>query len=235
MTTLYPDIPSSLATPGVYVPQADSLLLIEAMQFSAVVQRRSVLDLCSGSGVVAIAAATLGARSVTAFDICERAVQCTRNNATAAGVNVDAYRGSCEEALGHGPFELVVCNPPYVPTGPQGHPERFSSRTPQLPMGPSRAWDAGADGRMVLDPLCMTAPELLTEGGTLILVQSEFADPDRSLGLLRRGRLYAEVVMTQIIPFGPVLTSRAEWMEQSGLLPISRREEELFVIRAEKP
>lgn len=84
-------------------------------------------------------------------------------------------------------------------------------------------------------PLCGAAADLLSEQGTLLLVQSEFADPGRSLHMLRRRRLYADIVMTQIIPFGPVLAARARWMEESGLLPVCRREEEIVVIRAEKP
>lgn len=227
---LYPDIRSVAATEGVYAPQHDSLLLIEAMHRTAVVPRRTVLDLCSGSGVVAVAAAQLGARSVTALDVSAPAVRCTRRNAQAAGVAVDARHGSCAEALETGPYEVVVCNPPYLPAGPGVEHEATPAGA-----GPPGAWNAGADGRSVLDPLCDSAHGLLTEGGTLLIVQSEFADTDRSLRMLRRRRLYAEVVLTQIIPFGPVLRARAAWMEQQGLLPVGRREEEIVVIRAEKP
>ena len=47
--------------------------------------------------------------------------------------------------------------------------------------GPARAWDAGEDGRLLLDPLCASAPDLLTSGGNLLLVHSEIAGTDRSL------------------------------------------------------
>lgn len=230
LTTFYPDIRSVSAMPGVYAPQHDSHLLIDAMQSTSAVPGRSVLDLCTGSGVVAIAAAQLGARSVTAFDICSQALECTRRNAAEAGVSVDARRGGCREAVRHGPYDLVVANPPYVPAGPDGHHDPGLS-----PAGRPVAWDAGHDGRMVLDPLCETAVDLLSDQGTLLIVQSEFARPHKTLRMLRGNRLYAEIVATQIIPFGPVLTGRAGWMEDVGLLPVGRREEELVVIRAEKP
>lgn len=45
---------------------------------------------------------------------------------------------------------------------------------------PPRAWDAGPDGRLVLDPLCRVAPRLLTAGGTLLRVHSEPAGIERS-------------------------------------------------------
>ena len=47
--------------------------------------------------------------------------------------------------------------------------------------------------------------------------------------------LHADVVVQQSIPFGPVLTARAAWLENIGVLSPGRREDKLFVIRAEKP
>ena len=86
----------------------------------------------------------------------------------------------------------------------------------------------------MLDPLCESAPDLLDEYGTMLIVQSEFADADRTVRQLRRGGLSAEVLMSQLIPFGPVLRTRARWLETVGKLPFGRREEELVVIRARK-
>lgn len=230
MTIRYPDVREAVAaTSGVYAPQHDSHLLIEAISVATSVTGRRVLDLCTGSGVVAIAAAQLGARSVTAFDICPHAIRCALSSASSAGVDVDARVGSWTAARAAGPYDLVVSNPPYVPTGPDAHRERIPSDA-----GSAQAWNAGADGRLILDPLCEAAPQLLTIGGTLLIVQSEFADAQKSLRRLRGGGLCAEVVMTQLIPFGPVLNARAGWMESVGMLPVGRREEELVVIRADK-
>ena len=228
MTTFSPDA-AVAAAPGVYAPQHDSLLLIEAMAASAAVEGRAVLDLCTGTGIAAIAAAQMGARTVTAVDSCRRAVRCTRRNARAAGVRLRACVGTHRDALARGPYDLVVCNPPYVPAPPGRHNGSVPAEA-----GPSTAWDAGADGRMVLDPLCESAPGLLAREGVVLIVQSEFADPERSIRMLRRRRIYAEIILTQRIPFGPVLTDRAPWMESVGLLTGGRREEELVVIRGEK-
>jgi hypothetical protein len=52
--------------------------------------------------------------------------------------------------------------------------------------------------------------------------------------LIRCAGLNAEVVAWQWIPFGPVLMSRAEWLEEIGRLDPGRREEELLVIMADK-
>ncbi|MDT5095307.1 MAG: release factor glutamine methyltransferase [Mycobacterium sp.] len=219
---------SVVADVGVYAPQEDSWLLIETMRRTTPVHGRRVLDLCTGSGVLAVAAAQLGAVRVAAYDICTRAVRCARNNASAAGVEVDVQQGSLSDALADGPFDVVVSNPPYVPVNTE------ASGSLSLPVGPALAWDAGADGRLVLDPLCAAAPKLLAERGRILIVQSEFAGVERSLDLLRSGGLDAEVVLWQWIPFGPVLTSRARWLERTGLVDTGRRTERLAVIRADK-
>lgn len=197
------------------------------MASCAAVEERSVLDLCTGTGIVGIAAAQLGARTVTAVDVSRRAVRCARRNARAAGVRITARAGTVRDALDCGPFDVVLCNPPYVPAAAEQHPGLDD-------LGPSRAWDAGPDGRMVLDPLCDSAAELLSEDGVLLIVQSEFADPERSIRMLRRHQIDAEIAVSQTIPFGPVLRGRAEWMESAGLLPTGVREEELVVIRGER-
>ena len=219
--------PQVRAQLGVYPPQHDSNLLISAMS-QIDVSDRSVLDLCTGSGVVALAAARLGAAPVTAVDISPDAVRCARTNARLAGVALDLRCGDHAVALAAGPYDVVVCNPPYVPTVPGVDP---------LPdhIGPAWAWDAGPDGRLLLDPICAAAPRLLNRGGTMLLVHSELANQRESLKRLRAGGLDAAIIAVQRIPFGPVLTARAARMENAGLIAVGRRVEKLVVIRADKP
>lgn len=226
MTTSAP-VSSETAHPpsGVYLPQQDSRLLVDTLESTIRVTGRSVLDVCTGSGVVAIAAAHLGARSVTAWDICPDAVQYSRENAASAGVAVDVRLGSWTRARRHGPFDLVLANPPYVPADPDSLAvvDRHAL-----------AWDAGPDGRLVVDPLCAVAPDLLAVGGTLLFVQSELTGVEQSLAALAAVGLVATVVARQRIPFGPVLSSRADWLERTGRSTVGCREEELVVIRADR-
>lgn len=222
MTITCPD----LTAPKIYQPQHDSRLLVQAMQRTVAVAGRRVLDLCTGSGHVAIAAAEMGCASVTAFDICPHAVRCSRTNAVDAGVNIDVREGPWTGALACAPFDVVVCNPPYVPTPVD------SDDTEDI--GPSAAWNAGLDGRLVLDPLCELAANLLCDEGSLLLVQSEFAGVQRTLDTLRSTGLNAEVVASQRIPFGPVLSARSHWLEHIGLISPGCRVEEIVVVRAHK-
>jgi release factor glutamine methyltransferase len=219
-----------VAADGVYAPQEDSQFLIDVMDKTGLARDRRVADLCTGSGVVAIAASSQGAASVSAFDICPRAVRCARMNAATNGAGVDVHRGSWARAGEFAPFDLITCNPPYVPHDP-------SIDEPPVPsqIGSPQAWDAGYDGRLILDPLCGAVADLLAPGGSLLLVQSEFAVPRQTLAALSSAGLDAEIVAYQWIPFGPVLSARAKWLEHTGRLEPGRREEELLVIRADKP
>ena len=230
MTIAYLASCDSLDIDGVYPPQHDSQLLIDTLEKTELAQGRRVLDLCTGSGVVAIAASELGAASVTAFDICPHAVRCSRGNAVNAGVVVDVLEGSYSGALDYAPFDVIVSNPPYVPTPPAGDTE-------VIPMtaGPAWAWNAGVDGRMVLDPLCESAAGLLAPGGSMLLVQSTLSGVESSVNALRATGLYTEVIASQLVPFGPVLSARAGWLEATGRIQKRCRTEELVVIRADKP
>lgn len=232
MTTAYPYAdtagPVTMVADGVYAPREDSRLLVEAMDKSGLALASRVADLCTGSGIAAINAAHQGASQVTAFDICTKAVRCARANAELAGADVDVHLGSWARAAEFGPYDLVVCNPPYVPHAPG---------LGDLPaaVGPARAWDAGEDGRLVLDPLCAAVPGLLAAGGSALIVQSEFADPRITLHALAAAGMDAEIMVSEWVPFGPVLLSRAQWLEETGRLQPGRRAEELVVIRADKP
>jgi release factor glutamine methyltransferase len=122
-------------------------------------------------------------------------------------------------------FDLILANPPYVPAP--------DSRC--RPHGSSRAWDAGRDGRLVLDRICRDAPALLRPGGVLLVVHSALSDPGRTLVRLRAAGLKAAVVRRRWIAFGPVLRARQGWLRERGLLDAADEREELVVIRAERP
>ncbi|WP_420706749.1 methyltransferase [Streptomyces sp. NRRL S-1824] len=96
--------------PGVYRPQADSSLLAAAMRRESIGPGMDVLDLCTGSGVLALQAARLGAQ-VTAVDISRRAVISARLNASLAGLPVSVRRGDLFSVLPERRFDVLVSNP----------------------------------------------------------------------------------------------------------------------------
>ncbi|WP_433590645.1 HemK2/MTQ2 family protein methyltransferase [Nocardia sp. CA-145437] len=212
-----------IRAPGVYRPQADTRLLVRAYADAHIPPRRRVVDVCTGTGALAIAAARC-AGSVTAVDISRTALTSAWFNCRRLGIDVELLHGDFRTVLPGRTFDVVVCNPPYVPC-PHRDP----------PRGAARSWDAGADGRSVIDSLCRLAPELLSDTGTLLMVQSALSGVDSTLALLRDAGLKAATIARTTIPFGPVLRSRAAWLTRTARIRPGQRDEELVVIRADRP
>ncbi|MGW2017927.1 HemK2/MTQ2 family protein methyltransferase [Streptomyces sp. NPDC001927] len=207
--------------PGVYAPQADTELLLARLGREDLLPDTRPLDLCTGTGILAIVAALNGARA-TAVDISRSAIAAARLNARRYGCRVRLLRGDLDTPVARERFDLVTANPPYVP----------SVRPEQPARGSERAWDAGHDGRLLLDRICARAPRLLTPTGVLLLVHSSLSDVSTSVEALRRGGLHTAVVERRVQPFGPVMSARARWFEARGLIPTGADTEELVVIRA---
>ncbi|MEU6970333.1 HemK2/MTQ2 family protein methyltransferase [Kitasatospora aureofaciens] len=207
--------------PGVYPPQGDTELLADCVRRESLDDSSRVLDLCTGTGAVALVAARSGAR-VTAVDLSARAVVTAWCNTRLHRRRIRLRRGDLLVPVTGRRFDLVTANPPYVPTA-------SGIRSPGR--GAALAWDAGADGRLVLDRICRTAPRVLASGGVLLVVQSALADVPATLAAMRRAGLRAGVAARRRQPFGPVLTARAALFEQLGLIRPGEREEELVVVR----
>ncbi|MFB7649029.1 HemK2/MTQ2 family protein methyltransferase [Streptomyces sp. NPDC056084] len=208
--------------PGVYAPQHDTRLLAAALRHEGSLTGLDVLDIGTGSGALALYAAHLGAH-VTALDVSQRAVWSTRINARRAGLPVTARRGRVEDLAGRR-FDLILSNPPYVPA-PRLRPPTG---------GAARAWDAGVDGRHVLDQLGRAAPALLGPHGVLLLVHSALSGTDATLDMLEAAGMRTKVADRELIPYGPVLRSRLGWLRARGLVGPDETMEELVVIRAER-
>lgn len=208
-----------VALPGVFHPISDSRLLAARACATASPGAR-VLELCTGSGAVAVALARCGAAAVTAVDRSWRATLTVRLNARRNGVSVRARRGDLFDAVPGERFDLVVANPPYVP-----------ARDAALPLrGPGRATDAGHDGRVLLDRICAQAADHLTPGGALLVVHSSVIGGEETLERLRSGGLEASVTDRRPGPLGPLMRARRELLERRGLLEPGADHEELLVI-----
>jgi release factor glutamine methyltransferase len=209
--------------PGVYGPQRDTRLLAEALRRETLPPNARVLDVGTGPGTLALLAARHGAARVTAVDISHRAVLAARMNVLVAGLPVRVLRGDLLAPVGDATFDLVLSNPPYVPCD--------GARTPRH----SARWDGGEDGRRVVDRLCAAVPDRLAPGGVLLMVHSAMSGLAPTLDRLAAAGLAAEVVDRQREPFGPVLRSRVGWLTEQGLVEPGQRDEELVVIRAQRP
>jgi release factor glutamine methyltransferase len=218
MTTLRMRI---VTLPGVFSPISDTWLLARALREEVIGQRSSVLDVCTGSGALAVCAAKRGARDVTAVDLSRRAVMTAKINARLNGVRLRAVRSDLFSALDGRRFDVIVSNPPYVP-----------AETDELPTsGPERAWDAGRDGRLILDRLLAEAPAHLRPGGVLLVVHSEVCGFDRTAAAMEEAGMEVDVALRQRGPLGPLMRARVRHLEDRALLPRGRREEDVMVLR----
>ena len=211
-----------ITVPGVFRPRSDSWMLARRLA-DHVRAGDEVLDPFTGSGILAIAAAKLGARA-TAIDISRRAVACARLNARLNGVAIEALRGDMSAPVAGRRFDLVVANPPYLPSV-DGSP----------PRGAARAWEGGRGGRALLDRLCLDAPRRLRPGGTLLVVHSDVCDPAATERILAEGGLEVSVVERSRGPLGPLLAARAPALEASGRLRPGELEEEMLILSAAAP
>lgn len=90
----------------VYQPEEDSYLLEEVVRKYS--KNKSVLDMCTGTGILAKAALESGAKSVTAVDINKSALDSIKED------KIKKIRSSLFQKV-KGKFDLIVCNPPYLP------------------------------------------------------------------------------------------------------------------------
>jgi release factor glutamine methyltransferase len=208
--------------PGVFRPRPDSRMLAGAVA-ELVSPGDRVLDLCTGSGLLAVTAALAGGRA-TAVDLSRRAVATARLNGRLNGVRVDARRGSLFGPVAGERFDLIVSNPPYIPAAPGAPTTRAA-----------RAWDAGSDGRALLDPLCAAAPAHLRPGGALLLVHSQLAGIEATQAACARGGLACEVLRDQHGPLGAIGRERLGHLVATGVIGGDGEAERTAVLLARAP
>lgn len=157
--------------PGVFIPRPETETLVDvALEHLAGIESPSVVDLCTGSGCVAVSIASehSGAR-VWAVDLSTAAVATATRNASNSKVDdrVHTLHGDLFDPLPNdraGTVDLIVSNPPYIP----------SADLPDLPaeilgFEPHLALDGGADGLDVFRRIVAAADSWLAPGGAIAL------------------------------------------------------------------
>jgi release factor glutamine methyltransferase len=208
--------------PGVFQPRSDSWMLVAAVRRATLDPRASALDLCTGSGAVAVATALRGVRSVTAVDMHRRSTWTGRLNARVNGVRIRALKGDLFEPVAGRRFDLITANPPYLPVPPDLAPRRGD-----------HAWNAGDNGRAVIDRIIEQLPDHLEPGGSVLLVQSSVTGTRETLDRLADVGLAPAIVERRRGPLGPLMAGRVDYLIREGLLRGPRLEEDVLVIGAQ--
>jgi release factor glutamine methyltransferase len=155
--------------PGVFVPRPETELLVDAvLPTLRAAEGPLAVDLCSGSGALALAIADeVPQARVVAVELNGAAADWLRRNTATSAVEVllaDVTDAAPMPDL-RGKADVVVCNPPYVPKGTQVASE--------VTFDPVVAVFAGPDGLAMMPHVIARAAELLRPGGTFALEHDE--------------------------------------------------------------
>ena len=152
--------------PGVMIPRSPiTAVLAAGVAPWLAAEPGRILDLCCGTGALGILAAGAfpGAR-VDLADDDARAIDAAAINIEQAGVGdrADLVRSSLFDGLAGRRYDLIVCNPPYVPTAElDSAPAEFSHE-------PRHGLDGGADGLAVWRRIVARLDDFLAPGGVLL-------------------------------------------------------------------
>ena len=159
-------------SPKVLVPRPDTETLVDAAMahidytVEQGIKEMSVLDLCTGSGAIAISLYYERPHiSITASDISKEALETAAGNAKHLLSN-DTAVSFIESNLFENikcKFNIIVCNPPYIPSS------ELSSLAPELLLEPKIALDGGEDGLKYIKEIIPQAKDHLKPNGVLFL------------------------------------------------------------------
>ncbi len=150
--------------PSVLIPRQDTETLAETVLQEEKDKEISVLDLCTGSGCIAIALKKLGGyREVYASDLSREALRTAKSNARANEAPVSFVESDLFEKI-PGSFDVIVSNPPYIPT------DVIDTLEPEVrDHDPKAALDGGADGLGFYRRIAAEAPDHLRGNGRIYL------------------------------------------------------------------
>ena len=149
------------------IPRPETEMLAE-LAIKTAEDGNSVLDLCTGSGCIAVAVANETKKQgksvkVTASDISADALALAAENVKANGAEVALVESDLLSGI-RGKFDVIVCNPPYIKRG-----DLSSLQSEVRDYEPMSALDGGEDGLDFYRRLAKDAPKKLKKGGTLLM------------------------------------------------------------------
>ena len=155
-------------SPAVLIPRPDTEVLVdEACRRAQALSAPRIVDLGTGSGIVAIMLARrLPKAAVSAVDLSSAALAVARANAQRHGAGVRFLEGNWYAPLGGERFDLIVANPPYVA---DGDPHLANDGLPFEPRSALTDGVAGGDGLACIRALIDGAPQHLLPGGRLLI------------------------------------------------------------------
>jgi release factor glutamine methyltransferase len=171
-------------------PRADTEVIVEkALDFLGEKCAR-VLDICTGSGCIALAVAENSHADVLGVDVSEDALEIANKNAEKCGLagRVKFLRRDAlaEDFLAGEKYDLIISNPPYIPTGD------IASLSAEVKHEPMLALDGGGDGLTFYRRFVSVLPEHLEKGGAIIF-EIGYDQEEAILALCESAGLFCEI------------------------------------------
>lgn len=194
-----------LVRPGVLIPRPETELLVEYALSRIEGRQARVLDLCCGSGCISVSLAALGDATVTAGDISPEALTLTAQNAALWEV-VERVATARIDALspweGRREFDMLVCNPPYIPTEELPRLQReVREHEPML------ALDGGEDGLIFYRGIVRNFINALKLGGEMAF-EVGIGQAEEVEALLRQAGFGATRILNDYAGIGRVVAGR---------------------------
>lgn len=149
---------------NVLTPRNDTEILVEEAIKQIGDRHAKVLDLCTGSGAIAVCIAKHTKAVVIASDISEDALEVARTNAKNNKVEVSFKQSDLFEKLKLKKFDFILSNPPYIKSGDIQKLDREVKN-----FDPILALDGGESGYEFYEKIIISAPKHLTKKGVIML------------------------------------------------------------------
>ncbi|MBE5820545.1 MAG: peptide chain release factor N(5)-glutamine methyltransferase [Clostridiales bacterium] len=171
---------------NVLIPRADTEILVEEVIELIGNKELKVLDLCTGSGAIAVSLAKkLKNIKATASDISLNALKTAKKNAILNDVNVIFKQSDLFENIEE-TFDIIVSNPPYIET------DVIKTLNKDVQNEPFIALDGGKDGLDIYRKIINEAYKYLNENGTLAL-EIGYNQKEQVINLLRESDNYTDI------------------------------------------
>ena len=174
---------------NVLAPRMETEILVEKCIEKIGANAPQVLDMCTGSGCIAIVVAKETKAKVTAVDICSKALEVAQRNAKELNVKVRFVKSNMFQDLpSTKKFDIILSNPPYIRS------EDIPLLDPEVrEYEPKKSLDGGRDGLKFYRIIAEQAPKFLKSNGTLML-EIGFDQSEDVVGLLKDSFKNIEVV-----------------------------------------
>lgn len=174
--------------PGVFIPRPETEALLEWAMNQPLPPSPAIVDLCTGSGALALALAhTWPQAQVVAVEKSLEALVYARRNCAGSAVEVLEADVTVPSLLADrdGTVDLLVSNPPYIPDGAELDPEVIDH-------DPAAALFGGPDGMSVIVPIIALAARLLRPGGKLG-IEHDDTTADQVVAALDRDGTFGDI------------------------------------------